>query len=208
VENYGLPLGVISEPRAPITVLGTVPVFQQPAVAFGENSLALVVNGNPSSGQGEGEKFVWFGKSVERCGSVPACSPVSAPSSSVTDDPIISPVDGSLAFIEALQSQVDLPPLYSSTVSWEQVLSWYASDDLWIVPEGSDAPVQISRTAGAVDPVFSERDTGLVFVKDQALWLLPGPSSHPVEIAGPLQRPPAPYVFGYIDWPDEFAWWA
>ena len=44
-------------------------------------------------------------------------------------------------------------------------------------------------------------------MKDQALSLLPGPSSQPVEIAGPLQRPPAPYLFGYIDWSDEFAWW-
>jgi len=208
VENYGLPLVVISEPKAPPTVLGTVPVFQPPAVAIGDNSLALVVNGNPSSGQGEGEKFVWFGKSLEVCGSVPACSPLSAPSSSVTEDPTISPVDGSIAFVEAPQSEVDLPPLYSSSASWEQVSSWYATGDLWMVPDGSDSPVQVSGTAGAVDPVFSERGTGLVFVKDQALWLLPGSSSQPVEISGPLQQPPAPYLFGYVDWPDEFAWWA
>ena len=204
-ENYGWPLGVISEPGAPITELGTVPVFQQPATAIGVNSLAIVVNGNASSGQGEGEKFVWFGKTVEVCGLALACSPVSA--SSITDDPTISPVDGSMAFIEAPQSQVDLPPLYSTGASWEQVESWYASDALWIVPAGSDSPVQVANTAGAVDPVFSERGSGLVFVKDQALWLLPGPSSQPVQIAGPLQRPPAPYLFGYIDWPNEFAWW-
>ena len=137
-ENYGWPLGVISEPGAPITELGTVPVFQQPATAIGVNSLAIVVNGNASSGQGEGEKFVWFGKTVEVCGLALACSPVSA--SSITDDPTISPVDGSMAFIEAPQSQVDLPPLYSTGASWEQVESWYASDALWIVPAGRTHP--------------------------------------------------------------------
>jgi dipeptidyl aminopeptidase/acylaminoacyl peptidase len=187
--------------------LGTVPVFQQPATAIGVNRLAIVVNGNASSGQGEGEKFAWFGKTVELCGPVPVCSPVAAPSWSVTDDPTISPVDGSMAFVEASQCQTDLPPLYSSAASWEQVESWYASDALWILSVGSDSPVQADNTTGAVDPVFSEKGNGLVFVKDQALWLLPGPTSQPVEIAGPLQRPPAPYLFGYIDWPDEFAWW-
>jgi dipeptidyl aminopeptidase/acylaminoacyl peptidase len=206
-ENYGLPLGIISEPKAPIMELGTVPVFQQPATAIGVNRLAIVVNGTASSGQGEGEKFAWFGKTVELCGSAPACSPVSAPSSSVTDDPTISPVDGSMAFIEAPKSQVDLPPLYSSAATWPQIVRWYASDALWILPVGSDSPVQVGNTAGAVDPVFSEKGSRLVFVEDQALWLLPGLSSQPVEIARPLQRPPSPYLFGYMDWPDEFAWW-
>jgi hypothetical protein len=206
VENYGLPLGVISEPKAPFTILGTVPIFQPPAVATGDDGLALVVNGNSSSGQGEGEKFVWFGKSLEVCGSVPACSPVPAPSSSVTEDPTISPVDGSVAFVEAPESDVGLPPLYSSSPSWEQVSSWYATGELWTLPDGSDSPIEISGTAGAVDPVFSERGTGLVFVKDRALWLLPGYSSQPVEISGPLQQPAAPYLFGYVDWPEEFAW--
>jgi hypothetical protein len=208
VENYGLPLGVISAPRAPITVLGIVPVFEPPSTAIGVNRLALVVNGNPSSGQGEGEKFVWFGKSVELCGSGSSCVPVSEALSSVTNEPTISPVNGSIAFVEAHESQVDLPPLYAPSTSWEQVANWYASDELWIVPEGSNSPIQLGNTAGAIDPVFSERGAGLVFVKNQALWLLPGPSGQPVEIAGPLRRPPAPYVFGYINWPDEFAWWA
>ena len=205
--NYGWPLGVIPGPGASITELGTVPVFQQPALAIGAKALAIVVNGNTSNGQGEGEKFVWFGKTVERCQSGSACSPVSAPTSSVTDDPTISLVDGSTAFIEAPQSRVDLPPLYSSAASWEQVESWYAGDALWTVQAGSDAPDQVADTTGAVDPVFSEEGSGLVFVKDQALWLLSGPASQPVEIAGPLQRPPSPYLFGYIGWPDEFAWW-
>ncbi len=208
VENYGLPLGVISEPRAPFTVLGTTPVFQPPDVAIGRNRLALVVNGNSSSGQGEGEKFVWFGKSLEVCGSVPVCTPLAAPTSSVTEDPTISPVDGSTAFVEAPQSEVDLPPLYSSSASWGQVSSWYGTGDLCIVPAGSDSPVQVSDTAGGVDPVFSERGTGLVFVKDQALWLLHGPSSQPVEVSDSLQQPPGPYLFGYVDWSEEFAWWA
>jgi hypothetical protein len=207
VENYGLPLGVISKPGAPIAVLGTVPIFQPPAVSIGD-ALAVVVNGNPSNGQGEGEKFVWFGKSVELCGSAPICARVPAPSSSVTEDPTISPVDGSLAFVEAPQSEMDLPPLYSATASWDQVSGWYASGDLWTLPEGSDAVIQVSDTAGAVDPVFSEKGAGLLFVKDRALWLLPGPARFPVEITGPLQQPPAPYLFGYIDWCDEFAWWA
>ncbi len=208
VENYGLPLGVISEPRGAFTVLGTAPVFQPPDLAIGRNRLALVVNGNPSSGQGEGEEFVWFGKSLEVCGSVPVCTPLTAPTSSVTEDPTISPVDGSTAFVEAPQSEVDLPPRYSSSASWVQVSSWYATGELCIVRAGSDSPVQVSDTTGAVDPVFSERGTGLVFVKNQALWVLPGSSSQPVEVSNSLQHPPPPYLFGYVDWSEEFAWWA
>ena len=207
VENYGLPLGVISAPGAIVKVLGTVPIFQPPALALGADDLALVVNGNPSSGQGEGEKFVWFGKSLALCTPSQSCTAVPLPGTSVVQDPAISS-DGSLAVVVAPESDVDLPPLYSSSASWAQVSAWYDSGALWITQSGSTSPTEIDGTNGAIDPVFSGSTAGLIFVKDQSLWLLPSPSAQPIQITGSLEVPLGSYLFGYIDWQQEFAWWS
>lgn len=207
VENYGLPLGVVFAPGASVTVLGTVPVFQQPALALGAD-LALVVNGSASSGQGEGEKFVWFGKSLELCDASGSFSLMTLPEASVAEDPAISSLDGTLAFVVGPQSDADLPPVYSSGASWAQVSAWYTGCAVWIARSGSTSPREISGTRGAADPVFSQTSTALVFVKNQSIWLLPTAFAHPVAVAQSLERPSAPYLFGYVDWRNEFAWWS
>ncbi len=205
VENYGLPFGVIARPAAPFTTLATVPVFQPPAVAIEQGHVVVVANGSSNGGQGEGEKFVWFGKTVEVCGPGEAtCAPAGGGPGTVTSEPAISP-NGAVAFVEAAQSDADLPPEYSSEASWAQISAWYATGALWSVPPGSTSPTEWNDTAGAVDPAFTARGDGLLFVKGQTIWYDSGPSSQPVAVAGPLDLPPGPYVFGYVDWPDQFA---
>jgi hypothetical protein len=49
---------------------------------------------------------------------------------------------------------------------------------------------------------------GLLFVKNQAVWLMADTDAVPVEIASPLDptldSPGS--LFGYVNWPDQFAW--
>jgi hypothetical protein len=196
-------------------VLGTAPLFQPPALAIGPSGeLNVVTNSNPNGGDGEGEKFVWFGKSVETCSPVSeSYSVVGAQPSSVTLNPAISPVDGSLAFVEAPQSSQDIGAPgapYAPLQSWTQIAGWYATHTLWVLPHGTTTSTEISNTAGASDPVWSSRGSGLVFVKNQGLWLLANTGAEPVEVASPLASSTEPssgkYLFGYVDWLDQFAW--
>jgi hypothetical protein len=212
VENYGLALGALSQPHAEVTVLVTGPLFEPPALAIGpQGELALVANGNESGGNGEGEKFVWFGKTVETCPAVSEnCTAVVGGSSTVTLDPAISSVDGSLAFIEAPQSTEGLPPEYSATETWSQIAGWYTAHTLWIVPGGAGTATEVHGADGASDPVWSSRDHALVYVADGALWLVANTNARPVEVASPLSSssrlPSGTYLFGYADWSDQFAW--
>ena len=212
VENYGLTLGAFSEPGGTLTLFATAPLFEPPALAVGpQGELVLVANGNESNGGGEGEKFVWFGKTVETCSPTSdTCSAVVDQTSAVTLDPAISPVDGSLAFVEAPQSTQGLPPDYSPVQTWSQISGWYAAHTLWVVPGGTGTPRQVPGTTGASDPVWSSRGTGLVYVDNGELWLLRNPNARPVEVASPLvsatRSLSGTYLFGYADWSSEFAW--
>lgn len=212
VENYGLPLGAFSQPGATLTVLATTPLFQPPALAIGpQGQLDVVANGNDNDGGGEGEKFVWFGKTVETCSPVSdKCSAAIEQTSSVTLDPAVSTVDGSLAFVEAPQSTEGLPPDYSPTSTWSQISGWYAAHTLWIAPGGTGRPREVPGTTGASDPVWSSLGPGLVYAANGELWYLPSSNAQPVEVASPLASPTGStsgkYLFGYADWSGEFAW--
>jgi hypothetical protein len=213
VENYGLELGALPQPNGTLTVLATSPLFEPPVLAIGpQGALALVANdGDESSGGGEGEKFVWFGKTVETCAAVSEnCTAVVNSSSTVTVDPAISPIDGALAFIEAPQSTEGLPPEYSASETWAEISGWYAAHTLWIVPGGAGSATEVQGTDGASDPVWSTQNHALVYVANGALWLLANSSGPPVEVASPLSSssrlPSGMYLFGYADWSDQFAW--
>ena len=209
VENYGLPLGSLAQPGGKLTVLATAPLFQPPALATGPSSeLAVVASDNPNGGDGEGEKFVWFGKTVETCSPASEeCTAVDDQPSLVTLNPAISPVNGSLAFIEAPQSTEGIVP-YSVNQSSSEIGGWYAAHSLWILPTGSATPTEINEADGASDPLWSRSGTGLLFVKNQAVWLMANADAVPVEIASPLDPPldSSGSLFGYVNWPDQFAW--
>ncbi|MGH9016974.1 MAG: hypothetical protein ACRDY1_04415, partial [Acidimicrobiales bacterium] len=211
VENYGLPLDALARPGASLTALATTPVFQSPALAVGaQGAVAVVGNADDSSGGGEGAKFFWFGKTVERCSSPPAgsCSAVLDQSSTVTLDPALSPVDGSLAFVAAPQSTQGLPPDYAPSQTWAAMAPWYASHSLWVVPGGGGTATQIAGTAGASDPVWSSTTGALVYEADDGLWLLASARAAPVRIASPVTPAGSSsggFLFGYADWSDQFA---
>jgi hypothetical protein len=213
VENYGLPLDAIAQPGSTLVQLATAPLFQPPAFSIGpKGELAVVAIGpEKTASDPDGEKFVWFDKAVETCSPLPvSCTAVSGQPSSVSLNPSISPADGSLAFVEAPQSSQGIVPAYSALQTWTQIAGWYAEHSLWMLSPGSTTPTEISDTSGAIDPVWSSRGTGIVFEKNQGLWLLTGVGAKPMEVVSPLDFPATSssgsYLFGYVDWTGQFAW--
>jgi len=211
VENYGLPLAALARPGAALSVLTKAPVFRPPALAVGAGGrVAVVSTVDDSAGGGEGAKFAWFGKTVETC-TAPSltCTAVDDTPGTVTLDPALSAVDGSLAYVAGQQLTLGLPPHYAPTATWAEIAPWYDSRRLSIVGAGGGAPVTVAGSDGAADPVWSSHGSALVYVAHGGLWLLTDPSASPVEVASPLSPQGATdgrYLFGYADWSDQFAW--
>jgi TolB protein len=213
VENYGLPLDAMSHPRRPLAPLVTAPLFQPPALAIGPHGELAVVAIEPEKSDSafEGEKFVWFDKTIESCSPAnDSCRALSDQPSSVSLNPAISPADGALSFVKAPQSDEGIVPIYSPLQTGTEIAGWYAAHSLWLLSPGSSTPTEISGTAGAADPIWSSRGTGIVFVKNQALWMTAAGGGEPVEVASSLDFPATSssgtYLFGYVDWASQFAW--
>ena len=196
VENYGLPLGSLAQPGDKLTVLATAPLFQPPALATGPSSeLAVVASGGPT-GRWRGEKFVWFGKTVETCSPTSEdCSAVDDQPSLVTLNPAISPVNGSLAFVEAPQSTEGIVP-YSEVQPRRRSAIGMPPIRCGSCRRGSATPTEINGADGASDPLWSRSGMGLLFVKNQAVWLMdntgPSPSRSLRRSTLPLARPARP----------------
>jgi hypothetical protein len=55
--------------------------------------------------------------------------------------------------------------------------------------------------------MWSADSKSLLFVRDDALYLIPRIGALPVEVAGPLLRPRAwGGYYGELDWTSQFAW--
>ena len=62
-------------------------------------------------------------------------------------------------------------------------------------------------STGAAAPAWSSDGRSLLFVKDDALWLLPSLDAKPVRVAGPLFAPGVwPNSNGQVPWSAQFAW--
>jgi dipeptidyl aminopeptidase/acylaminoacyl peptidase len=140
-------------------------------------------------------------KHVEQCVETTAtCTRVPAPKNELSVSPAWSPDGQTLAFVEASAEP-------EGAIGQSQVLRWYATRHLYLLPAGSGRAVEVAHTRGAAAPVWSENSRSLLFVDDDALYLIAQPGAAPVEVAGPLFSPGSwSGYFGEIAWTRQFAW--
>jgi dipeptidyl aminopeptidase/acylaminoacyl peptidase len=146
-------------------------------------------------------RYAWMTKSVETCSVLTErCARIRAPTHTLSLDPAFSPDGRTLAFVEA-------PSHNRGNFGQPAVRPWYATHSLWILHTGSRTPTQIAGTSGAASPVWSADGRSLLYVANDALWLVPTISSRPVRIASPLFTPSDwPSFYGEVDWSAQFAW--
>ena len=162
-------------------------------VAIGSNGSFAITNGE--------NRYAWLTKSVETCSAATArCSFVRTAPGVLSLDPAWSPDGKTLAVVEA-------PSSSAANIGGLTVQSWYATHSLWTVRQGSSTPSEINRANGASAPIWSANGKSLLYVANDALWLLPTVSSTPVRIESPLFTPGDwPSFYGEVNWPAQFAW--
>jgi WD40 repeat protein len=148
-----------------------------------------------------GNRYAWLTKAVETCSTATErCTAVPTAAGVLSLDPAFSPNGRTLAFVEAAA-------LDQTSIGQAQVLRWYATHSLWIRRDADATPARIAGTTGAAAPVWSADGRSLLYVADDALWLLPSLSGKPLRIAAPLFSPGAwPSFYGEVGWSGQFAW--
>ena len=87
-------------------------------------------------------------------------------------------------------------------------LSWVHTRTLWVAdPNGRTYELRAAGT-GVYDPQWSRDGRHVLYLRDNAIWLIGVSGGPPVKIVGPL--PTAPGLFGYyghVSVTSLFAWW-
>jgi hypothetical protein len=151
--------------------------------------------------EGGGDRYAWVSKNVEQCVEATAtCTDVPTPKNVLSVSPAWSPDHRALAFVEA-GAEPEGP------IGQAQILRWYATRHLYLLCAGLNKPLEVAHTQGAAAPVWSANSQGLLYVDDNALYLLTHVDAAPVEVAGPLFAPNSwTGYFGDIAWTRQFAW--
>jgi dipeptidyl aminopeptidase/acylaminoacyl peptidase len=180
----GLPVYELTRPGAQPRDVGTTVGF---TVSLGDGAFALT--------RGP-DRYAWLTKTAWLCAA--RCSAVPTSAGKLSLDPALS-ADGDVAYVQASTQ--------NSTIAQSDVHHWYATHRLWILAFGASAPREIHGSAGAANPVWSADGHSLVYVADNALWLLPSVGARPVRIASPLFEANVwPAFYGEVDWQNQFAW--
>jgi hypothetical protein len=195
----GDPFYVIPAPGAHPRLLGATLADTRldQVAAAPDGPLAIVAE---ISGPGMGGRLIWQDRTVQICDPSAACAGVPSPASAVTLDPAWSPDGSALALVRA-------PYLASPGFPQDVVAAWYAAHRLWLY-DPAHASLRELDASGATVPAWSANGTGLLYVAQDGLWLLPSLTGHPVRIAWPLFPPGNwPTYYGQVDWLSQFAWW-
>jgi len=193
-NNDATPLDVVAAPGARPRPLGqTLSDGTTDAVAASpRGDVALVTDHG-------GGRAIWQDKRVDLC--TPACRPVlRTPASKVSVDPVWSPDGRTLAFAEA-------PNVLVGPWSQRTVAAWYAAHTIWLDDTATGTLHKVPAAHGATSLTWSPDGKSLLYVRDDALWLLPNLTGKPVEIASPLFAQRSwPQYYAQIAWSAQFAW--
>lgn len=193
-NNDASPLDVIAAPGARPRTLGQTlsDGTTDELAASPRGDVAIVTDHG-------GGRAIWQDKRVELC--TTTCRPVlRTPSSKVTVDPVWSPDGRTLAFAEA--PNVTVGPWTQRTVA-----AWYAAHTIWLDDTATGMLRALPAAKGATSISWSPDGKSLLYVKNDALWLLPGLTGKAVEIASPLFAQAAwPQYYTQIAWSAQFAW--
>jgi hypothetical protein len=199
----GLPLVSYPLGDAPTATLPSTPAY--PAFAVPDGAGVTLVTG--------GNRYPWSAKTITYCSDAGRCGPApGALPAPVNLGPASSQWHGEpdLAFAHCATESTP-----TSAGGDEQDLSaWSQTCGLWFQGGTAGNAVPVTRAgAGVAAPTWSATDGDLLYVRDNALWLIPmrlrtgALSTAPAQpVVGRLFAGSRPNANGYTAWQSQFAW--
>lgn len=193
-NNDATPLNLISGPGTRPRTLGqTLSDGSTDAVAAGPDGKVAIVTDHG------GGRAAWQDKHIDLCGKT-TCQPLRQGAASVTVDPAWSNNGTTLAYVEA-------PNILVGPWTQKRITAWYAAHRVFLDNTVTQRTRSVSAARGATAINWSVNDRSLLYIRDDAIWLLPTLNGKPVRIASPLYPPHNwPQYYAQIDWSGRFAW--
>lgn len=192
----GTPLDAIASPGESPTLLGTTlsEKTTDPVSGSGRGEVAAVVTVS-------GGRSAWQGKRIELCSArTHTCSVLPHAPGDVSVDPSWLPDGRTLLYDEA-------PNVTTGPWSQKRIAGWFSAHRLLMFDTTTGHLRSVPAAHGATAVTVSRDGKSLLYVRDDALWLLPSLNGTAARIATPLF--PAhnwPQYYAQIAWSDQFAW--
>jgi WD40 repeat protein len=193
-NNDETPLDAIATPHAGPRLLGqTLSDGATDVVAASSKGLVAIVTDHG------GGRAAWQDKQLELCTPTSPCTPMASARGDVTLDPAWSPNGKTLAYVEA-------PNVRTGPWTQKALAAWFAAHRVFLYDVATRRAHELIAARGATAITWSRDGRGLLYVRDDALWLLPSLTGKPVRIAAPLFAGRWPQYFAQVDWSAQFAW--
>ena len=202
----GLPLVSYPLGDEPTATLASTPAYSPFAVPDGDG-VTLVTGGN---------RYPWSAKTITYCSDAGLCRPTpGALPAPVNLDPASSQWQGEpdLAFAHCAAEESAATPQKARPTP-QDLNAWSQTCRLWYLGGTGANAVPITRAgAGVAAPTWSATGGDLLYVRDDALWLIPmrlpagALSTAPAQlVVGSLFAGSWPNANGYTAWQTQFAW--
>ncbi len=149
---------------------------------------------------------LWHAKTLTTCDVETAlCHAVPRRPGTVALDPVWSPTGTTWAFVQA-QDRGRRAGAFGFRTT-QALLAWVHTHTLWIATAQGTHARELPAGTGVYGPQWSGDGRHLLFIRDNALWLIATRGGPPVKIVGPF--PGTPDLFGFYgapSWPITFAW--
>jgi hypothetical protein len=165
-----------------------------------------------------GDRYPWSAKTIKYCNVSGQCGPMNGALPGPANlDPASSTWTGepTLAFAHCATEATETTAAAKGR-SQQALAAWYRTCKLYYVAGAGANALPVTRAGtGVAAPTMSPSTGDILYVRDNALWLIPTLAAHgapsaaaPAPVVGKLFAGNWPTASGYTAWQSQFAWFS